>query len=215
MQEVYASLLIAVGVDEYSAQIQLDHCSMLGVKFRDMANLLSPDAVFSMEQSAVPLDLGSLLDLKEDNAYGLCIDFHRFEKGSHMQFIDARGNEVFEITPPGSYSETMSSNKQNPDYINIMNVAHNLTSTKAQFMRLMQCLTQTPLIFARSYASLFPGVIMSEHGGYPVTIKEQNDGSVLVGIRSGDRSNMDFKTEIKVNIDGSHEVLSCTLKRRS
>ena len=109
----------------------------------------------------------------------------------------------------------MSSNKQNPDYINIMNVAHNLTSTKAQFMRLMQCLTQTPLIFARSYASLFPGIIMSEHGGYPVTIKEQNDGSVLVGIRSGDRSNMDFKTEIKVNIDGSHEVLSCTLKRRS
>lgn len=58
MQEVYAGLLIAVGVDEYSAQIQLDHCSMLGVKFRDMANLLSPDAVFSMEQSAVPLDLG-------------------------------------------------------------------------------------------------------------------------------------------------------------
>ena len=45
MQEVYAGLLIAVGVDEYSAQIQLDHCSMLGVKFRDMANLLSPDAV--------------------------------------------------------------------------------------------------------------------------------------------------------------------------
>lgn len=181
----------------------------LGFSAEKLIELAKPKASISLDNISYSVNMSSLRDYHENNAFGLVTDFRRKDKHTVLSFENVAGNS-YSLHP---FDIPDSENKpDHPEFVKIMDTVRNMTHSEAQFRRVMQAYSQAALVNPRIFSMLFPGVQYSEHGNFQISAKEQADGSVIVDIKTDETQPLPMHEQFRIETDGSH---TCTIFKMS
>ncbi len=188
-------------IPEFAVRQMFMSTLKLGFSAEKLIALAKPGASISLEDISYSMDMSSLRDYKDDNAFGLVTDFRRKNPQTVLSFQNAQGNS-YSLNPFNIPDD--ENNANHSEFRRIMNTVRDMTHSDAQFRRVMQAYSQASLINPRIFSQVFPGVQYSEHGNFRISAREQADGSVLVDIRTDDKQPLLMHEQFKIETDGSH-----------
>lgn len=196
---------IAPQIDPGERAWMLNNCSGLGVPPRKILELLNPGTSLSLADIRMSMEMSSMRDLNEDNAYRLGRDFVRRSRTSTMTFVLADGTAM-SVHPVRIQDD--SATVDHPVLRPILDFWEGMSHSEAQFLRVAQAFSQTSLISPRVMSNLFPGALYSEHGSFTMKATEQADGSIVVDISGDPRHPLQMREQFVIRPDGSH---TCTV----
>ena len=180
------------------------------VPLRKMLELTRPGAHLTKDDVHIEMQHSSMKELEPANAYGLATDLYRLEGQSTLTFVRANGVE-FSVHPPRL--TTAESTADYHEYANIIQFWRRMTKSETQFYRLAHCCSQASFMIPRMLSSLFPGMMINEHGRFNIRAQERDDGSIIVNLDTADAAPLVLHEQIIIRPDGSHEYARFDMSR--
>ena len=127
-----------------------------------------------------------------------------------MTFTKADGSGTFIQPFPIDAAENTVNH---PVFVKILGVWRDMCQSEEQLFRLGQAISQASLMSPRLMSSLFPGAPYNEHGEFQMNAQQQNDGSIVVDIRSDPNAPLLLHEQFVIQPDGSHECTVFDMQR--